>query len=148
MIDKNQIVKQLTELNESDWSDVLEQACEVRQKKQPPHGAEVPWPGIKRDEFAEWLARQHMAVDPAITEVIYLPNNAPEQEVRLLEVNAKLTVPDPENIEPLDFSLPGLDFVIFVADITPGQWQAIKRAENIALPPNWEMKNQHIWGRK
>jgi hypothetical protein len=47
-------------------------------------------PGVSAESFAQWIARRHLAVDPGIREVIYLPTDSPANEIRLLEVNAML----------------------------------------------------------
>jgi hypothetical protein len=40
-----------------------------------------------RNGMARWYARQHLKTDPGIQVVYYLPEDAPEREIRLLEIN-------------------------------------------------------------
>ena len=85
-----------------------------------------------------------MAIDPEIREIHYLPANAPLREVRLLEVNARLAVPSSLGpVEPVDFmpDLDGLDFTLLVADITPEEWEAIRRRQ-LSLPEGWVLDEQ------
>ena len=101
-------------------------------------------PHMTRDEFARWIALKHLAVDPEIREIHYLPANAPLREVRLLEVNARLAVPSlPGSVEPVDFmpDIDGLDFSLLVADVTPEEWEAIRQRE-LPLPEGWVLDEQ------
>ncbi len=46
--------------------------------------------GFDRDKLARWYAQRHYKTDQALHEVVYLPTNAPDREIRLLEVNGSL----------------------------------------------------------
>ena len=101
-------------------------------------------PHMTRDEFVRWIALKHLAIDPEIREIHYLPANAPPREVRLLEVNARLAVPSPLGpVEPVDFmpDIHGLEFTLLVADVTPEEWEAIGRGE-LPLPDGWVLDEQ------
>lgn len=96
--------------------------------------------GFDRDEMARWYAVQHMRTDPGIGEVYYLPTGAPDHEIRLIEINSRLTVPLDE-LEPVDFSVDAGDEVehsLFVLDVTPEQWKRIQ-ANALTLPATWSL---------
>ena len=103
-----------------------------------------------RDALARWYARRHLNIDPTIREVIYLPQGAPANEIRLIEVNTLSTVPDESSVEALDFGvdtdLPG-ERRLFVADVTPAQWDRI-RAGSLVLPNGWVLANNQLFGRR
>ena len=42
---------------------------------------------FNRDKIAQWYAQQHLKTDIGITDVIYLPCEAGEREIRFIEVN-------------------------------------------------------------
>jgi hypothetical protein len=103
-----------------------------------------------RDEMARWYAVRHLKTDPGILEIHYLPANAPEREIRLVEVN-KLIAPRVENpIDPIDF---GVDMdaptrhTLFVADVTPDQWDGIKQGQ-LALPNGWSLTDSVPFARR
>ncbi len=85
---------------------------------------------------------------PVLERVIYLPTGAPDKEIRLLEVNRLLNPPDPDIIEPLDFT-PDADppFKIFVADITMDQWEQVQRAPETILPSGWKLEGNQVFTR-
>lgn len=142
----DQLIDDLTELDEMTFSKVYVDAVRKRQAK---YGVSpVPPPGASRDQFAHWLARRHLISDVSITEVIYLPTGSPEGEIRFLEVNSLLNIPDPEVIEPLCFSpdVRGFSFSLLVADISSDQWEHVK-AKRLDLPKGWELRDNVIIGR-
>ncbi len=137
MTDKAKLVQELTELDDADWADVLERARRERQNGFEPEPTLPKTPS--RDELAQWCGRSHLAADPGIKEVIYLPGNAPPNEIRLLEVNLFSHVAPDAPIEPIDFgSEPEFAsrFLLLVADVTPEQWEAIKQGQ-LPLPAGW-----------
>ncbi len=142
MPNKTQLAQELAALEGPEWFAVLDEAKSARRERlQNELPDQDPKPGVTRDEFAHWIARRHLAADPGLRAVLYLPSNAPPNKVRLLEINMLLSLPDkPEPIEPFDFSpdIQGLSFVVLVADITPDQWQAI-RDKKLALPDGWSL---------
>jgi hypothetical protein len=103
--------------------------------------AEFPSSGISRDDFAVWIARRHHAIDKGITQVIYLPQDAPRDEVRLLEVNELANLPEDAPIIAVDFmpDIDGIPYTVFVADVTPLQWKAIQEHSR-ALPTGWNLE--------
>jgi hypothetical protein len=148
MADTTKLVQELTELDEAEWMTVMEGACEKRNRNRRNDEGE-PKPGVSREAFAEWVARRHLASDPGLKSVTYLPAGAPPNEVRLVEENALLTAPQNGHLEPVDFSpgIQGIDFDVFVLDVTPEQWAQI-RAKNLALPQGWSLEGSRSTGRK
>lgn len=97
----------------------------------------------KRAAFAGWLARQHLTFDSRLTLAVYLPNGAPEDEVRLLEVNTGL-YPGPGNpIAPVETTPATADipFRVWVADITPDEWNRIQANPGL-LPAGWSLEGR------
>jgi hypothetical protein len=95
-----------------------------------------------RNTYAERYAKRHLKTDPGIRKIYYLPEGAPEREIRLLEVN-ELMSSNAEDLEPLDF---GVDVgnpnghTLLVLDVTPSEWDSI--GENPSrLPPGWMLDN-------
>ena len=102
----------------------------------------------ERAAFADWLARQHLRFDSRLTQVVYLPAGASDNEVRLLEVNTGL-FPEPGNpivaIETTP-ALTDLPFGVWVADITPDEWQQIQTNPGL-LPAGWSLEGHRITRR-
>ena len=142
MADTTKLVQELASLETPDWFAVLDEAKNIRRDRlQKELGDQDPRPGISRDQFAQWIARRHLAADPGISDVLYLHTNAPPNEVRLLEINTLLSVPEKSQpIEAFDFGpdIDGLPFVVLVADITPDQWRAVQ-SNVLALPAGWSL---------
>ena len=90
-----------------------------------------------------------MASDLALDKIVYLPDGAPPGEIRLLEINRLLNVPDPEIIEPLDFGpdIDGISFNVSVADITFEQWRRLEAGRGAALPEGWSLKDSITYDR-
>ncbi len=94
-----------------------------------------------RNSMACWYAKEHLKTDPGIRSVYYLPANADEREIRLIEINCLLGDRNDEALEPIDF---GIDtgtenaHKLFVLDVTPEQWNRIKTQE-LELPANWSL---------
>jgi hypothetical protein len=101
------------------------------------------------EAFARWLACRHMSVDPSINQVVYLASEAPPREIRLLEINSQMNALDTDPIEPLDFSpdIAELPFTVFVADITPSQWERILAEAGAMLPFGWKLRDHRIYSR-
>lgn len=150
MVDQEQLVQELAALDDEEWMDVLEKARRERSRRlrrevssttttTPPR----PSPTSRLRELAGDIAIQHMGIDPGIIEVVYLPAGAPENELRLLEVNRLANVDDPNRVVPFNYrvDLEGTGFHgihLFVADVTPEQWHAIRRGD-LTLPAGWEL---------
>jgi hypothetical protein len=93
-----------------------------------------------RDRMAARYAKRHRETDAGVVEIYYLPTNAPEREIRFLEVNRLIAETTP--LEPIDFGVDvgGHDaHTLYVLDVTPEQWEAIRRRE-LDLPPGWSLE--------
>ena len=96
---------------------------------------------FSRNSMAEYYAQQHLKTDPGIVAVYYLPANADDREIRLIEVNRMIGARNDESLEPIDFGVDaGLDTAhkLLVLDVTPDQWTRIKSKE-LGLPQNWSL---------
>ncbi len=58
-----------------------------------------------RDAMARSYADRHLRTDPGIVEIHYLPANATDREIRLVEVNSLIATRIENSIEPLDFGV-------------------------------------------
>ena len=72
----------------------------------PPDVGEPPVSTVAfdRDSMATWYAKQHLKVDEGIEEVVYLPTNAGEREIRFLEINKEMLDPD-DHLEPINYGV-------------------------------------------
>jgi hypothetical protein len=99
----------------------------------------MPAAAFNRDSVAATYAKRHAEADPAIRAIYYLPTGAPENEIRLVEVNeAILGTAGPE---PIDFGVDSgtpNEHKLIVFDVTPEQWEEIK-AKPLGLPPGWTL---------
>ncbi len=108
--------------------------------------SETVKPPFYRDQQARWYANRHFDFDDGVTRIFYLPTNAPESEIRFLEVNQLIPETPPE---PIDF---GIDrygtnpHTLVVFDVTPSQWDAIQKGE-IALPSGWSLNGYKEFDR-
>jgi hypothetical protein len=96
-----------------------------------------------RDTMARWYADRHLKTDPGIVEVHYLPTNAPDREIRLVEVNNLIASRLENPIEPIDFGVDmgsATSHTLLVADVTPEQWNRIQHGD-LALPDEWSLRN-------
>ncbi|MEO6809655.1 MAG: hypothetical protein ABI353_11140 [Isosphaeraceae bacterium] len=150
MPNREELIQALTQLDPSTFEEVLTSAYRQRSDFDDANAPARPDPQATAQQFARWLAQRHMSSDNAIELVVYLPANAPIDEIRLLEVNRFLNPSDSDVIEPLDFT-PDSDpaFKVFVADVTTDQWERIKNAPttNTILPSGWELKDNTIFTR-
>ncbi len=99
----------------------------------------------ERAAFAQWLARQHLRFDSRLTQVVHLPAGAADDEVRLLEINTGL-YPEPDNpIVPVESTpaVADLPFRVWVADVTPNEWQQIQ-SNPALLPAGWSLDGNQI----
>ena len=118
------------------------------QQREPTGLAGSPNPTATPEQFARWLADRHLSSDPAIEKVVYLPKGSPTDEIRLLEVNRLLNPPEPDSVEPLDFSPDsGPAFKVLVADVTGDQWERIQRMPKTLLPDGWILEGNLTLGR-
>ena len=141
------LIRALTQLDPASLEEVVTAAYRQRNDSQPDLAIR-PDSQATSEQFAHWLARRHLSTDAALERIVYLPTGAPENEIRLLEVNRFLNQSDTETIEPLDFTPEmGLPFRVFVADITTDQWDLVRRKGNSVLPSGWLFEDNQIIGR-
>ena len=91
--------------------------------------------------MARWYATRHLKTDPGIKNIYYLRSNAPEREIRFLEINELMADRDADPIEPIDFGVDtGSDtaHTLMVVDVTPAQWEKIQKNE-LELPKDWTL---------
>ena len=97
---------------------------------------------FKRDDMARWYASRHLKTDPGIRTVFYLPANAPEREIRLVELNDLIAERERDPLEPIDFGV-GVGntagHTLLVLDVTPAQWEKINSKE-LPLPDGWSLE--------
>ena len=99
----------------------------------------MPATKFNRDLMARWYATEHLKTDPGIVTVEYLPRNADEREIRLIEVNKLIGDRNDDALEPIDFGIEtGTDNAhkLFVLDVTPEQWKRIEAGE-LHIPAGW-----------
>lgn len=103
---------------------------------------------LDRDQLANWYAKRHQKIDDGVDAIFYLPQGALPREVRLLEVNTLIAEMQP--LEAIDFGVgigSDLAHTLFVLDVTPTQWQAI-RAGSLSLPDGWTLNgSQELFRR-
>lgn len=144
MLPIDQLVAELDQLSPEQLEEVLSQLTSTRAR------AAAGGTEDKKQGFAIWLAKQYLGIDPHIQEVIYLPTGAPAQEIRLLDINAKLYLEPGDNaIIPVDMTpaVSGLPYKVTVADITPEQWDQIQQTPNL-LPVGWRLADRVRIGRR
>lgn len=134
------------ETDDAAWYDYLDKLDEDSRRRQYAR-QEGPPPGGSRDDVAAWVAKKHLIADSAIREVWYLPQGAPPEEIRLLELNDRLAG-NGEHAEAIEFGLDidGAAFHLFVADITSEQLTRIKQDPS-RLPPGWSLDENRVWRR-
>ena len=101
-----------------------------------------------RDGLAQFYAQRHLATDTGVERIFFLPTNSPDREIRFLEVNRMISEMNPP--EPIDF---GVDIggaeahTLYVLDVTPSQWEAIRRHE-LLLPNGWTLEGHQELARR
>ena len=139
MLTRDEIIQALGQLDPASFEDVLNAAYQNRSGTTSKEVPARPGPQAGPEEFARWLAQRHLTSDAAIEKVVYLPEGAPKNEIRLLEINRFLSPSDDDPIEPLDFTPDNsLPFKVFVADITRDQWERIREGAGPDLPEGWD----------
>ena len=99
----------------------------------------MPQTQFDRDAKAKWYSKEHLKTDPGVLVIYYLPKNAPEREIRLVEVNAMIGDRRDESLDPVDFGVDrGTDEAhkLLVLDVTPDQWKRIEGGA-LKLPKGW-----------
>jgi hypothetical protein len=141
----------LEQYDQEDWFDFLDRLDEVFRKRRERDSADDPPVPTDRDGVAAWVARQHLLVDPSLSAVWFLPENAPDDEIRLLEISERMELPwnDVSHIQPTRNPL-GAEFShlrLFTADVTNHQFDKLVRKET-RLPAGWSLENAKQWRRR
>jgi hypothetical protein len=134
--------------SEVSWYDYLDKVDDAAREWRKSDQSSDPPAGADRDFIAAWLAKKHFIADSAIREVWYLPKNAPQDEIRLLELSDRLAGNE-SSVDPLDFGLDieGANFRLMVADVTTDQMEQIKQ-DRQRLPPGWSLDGTTMWRRR
>jgi hypothetical protein len=146
MLDPHQLAEQAGSLDDRQWRVFLDDLSKARSERGRLTVGDLPR-NPNRDEVAAWIAKKHLAVDPGITDVLYLPGKAPEREIRLIEANTLLTALPDEEVTPVDFglSVEGLNLKLLVLDVTPDQWKEMAEGKS-QLPPGWTLAGSQRFG--
>jgi hypothetical protein len=142
-----QLTEQLKALPRGQYVELIRQVdAERRKMAELTESNHPPGRGMSRDSFVRWIVAHHFAIDKGITKILYLPDGAPENEVRLLEVNELATIPENGTVEAFDFmpDIEGLDYALFVADATPKQFDAILQGKSL-LPKGWRLNGHQAF---
>lgn len=144
MTQLDQLTEQLKALPRRQYVELIQKVDAERRKeieREQPAG-----PGMSRDSFAEWVARHHFAIDKGISRILYLPTDAPEKELRLVEVNELASLPENGTVQAFDFmpDIEGVDYTLLVADVTPRQFEAIMQGKPI-LPHGWRLEGYRLF---
>lgn len=133
----------------AEWYDFLDELDAVTRRRRQREGEPDPPPGTDRDTLAAWIARKHFLIDSGIREIWFLPQEAPAEEIRLLEVNNRLAGPDSDRVEAVDFVLDiqGCPFQLLVADVTSDELEQIKEGR-LSLPEGWTLDGNVVWRRR
>lgn len=103
-----------------------------------------------RNGWARHYAHNHLEVDPGTLKIVYLPDGAPEREIRLVEVNELMVPREADPIAPLDFGV-GMSednpHRLVIVDVTPRQWRLIEEGE-LSLPAGWSLRQAVEFQRK
>jgi hypothetical protein len=146
MSNPHQLAQEAGSLDDRQWQVFLNDLSRVRDDRSISVVGSLP-KNPTRDEAAGWIARKHLAADPGVTDVWYLPGNAPEREIRLLEVNVLLAEFGEEERLPIDFGfdVDGTVFSLLVLDLTPNQWKQVREGA-APLPENWNLDGARHFG--
>lgn len=135
------------ELSEEDWFRELDEIDEASRRRRDRIEIEPSPTNGNLDEVAAWLAKKHIIVDHAVSEVWYLPDGSPSDEIRFLEVCDRLGG-DESAVLPMDFGMDvgGTPLRLWVADITTDQLSNIKHGK-LHLPSGWSLHGAKHWRR-
>ena len=141
MTELEQLTEQLKGLPRRQYVELIQRVdAERRRVGEQEDSNHLPARGASKETFVQWIVRHHFAIDKGITKILYLPAGAPEKEVRLLEVNELASIPEGGKVEAFDFmpDIEGFDYALFVADVTPKQYDAIMQGK-LLLPSGWRL---------
>lgn len=150
MLSNDEALQYLVGLPDSDYADVIIRAESSRQQRvTEAFASELP-ASPDRDTVAPWLARQHFAIDPGIAEIYHL-HHAPADEIRFVEINRLLPIPDPQSgqFDFVDFALDidRVDLSLSVIDMTGDQWHKLLDGV-LRLPEGWAVEPRSMFRRE
>jgi hypothetical protein len=148
MADISRLSQELAALEDTDWYQVWEDAKDIRQQElERRFPYEEPSPGMSRDQFARWIAFDHLRTNPYVRNVLHLSDGAAADEIRLLEINVGIAMPEELKATAEDFTydIDGSPFRVFVADVTPRQWERIRK-DAALLPDGWSLTGSQNFG--
>lgn len=103
-----------------------------------------------RNAWARCYAQNHLDVDLGTLTILYLPDGAPEREIRLIEINELMVAREADPVAPLDFGV-GMSeenpHRLVIVDVTPEQWRQIE-AGTLSLPAGWSLRDAVEYQRK
>ncbi len=108
----------------------------------------MPATQFDRSQLAAWYAGEHLKTDPGIVSVYYLPANAGDREIRLVEINHLIGDRADDALQPIDFGVDighDAEHKLLVLDVTPAQWKRIL-AHDLRLPGNWSTEGALQFG--
>lgn len=97
-----------------------------------------------RNAWASSYAEMHLETDPGVEAVHYLPTDAGEREIRLVEVNTLMGERIDNSLEAIDFGVDtGTDTEhrLRILDVTRGQWKRIESGQ-LELPHHWSLQGK------
>lgn len=110
----------------------------------------MPVTQFDRDTIARWYAKEHLKTDPGVRSIYYLPANAPDREIRLVEVNELIAERDGGDLEPIDFGADvgtETEHRLLVLDVTPAQWERVQES-TLPLPEGWTLEGAVSYRRE
>jgi len=147
-IDQNELARQAEQLNDAQWYEFLDALDEVAKRRRQ-RGAEIPEQpdDCSREGVAAWIARNHLANDPSVREIWYLPAGA-DTEIRLVEINERIEGGGDE-LNPIDFviDVAGISYTLLIVDLTGDQLAQV-RSGQLALPDGWHFEDAKLVGRR
>lgn len=94
-----------------------------------------------RDAMARWYAGQHLKSDPGVVEVVYLPHDAPDREIRFVEINDMIVDRTHTQLEPITFGIERgseTEHRLCMVDVTREQWKKLLDSR-LSLPQGWSL---------
>lgn len=94
---------------------------------------------FNRNRMARRYALGHLRTEAEVRSIYYLPQGAPDREVRLVEIKDRIAQPEDE---PLDFGVaigPENPHTLLVMQINTARWEAIRSGE-ASLPDGWTLE--------
>lgn len=135
-------------LTDEQWLDHLDEVDEEARRRARRSDAPDEPASAARDDVASWVARKHLLVDSGVREVWYLPQGAPADEIRLIEVNDRVGGVAGK-AAALDFGLAveGAAYRLCVADVSREQLGRIRQDPSL-LPAGWDLADAVVRGRR